>query len=553
MCGIWAIFGSDENVSKQCSACLTIAHRGPDSFRIENVNHFPNCCFGFHRLAIVDDIYGMQPMRLNCLPHLWLCYNGEIYNYKLLAKEFGFKYETECDGESILQLYNYGGIEFAAKHLDGVFAFIVLDTAAKKVFVGRDTLGVRPAFKVLTSEGFLAVSSEAKGLTDLVYSGNGTTAIDPVLPGFYEEYDLQQTGKVKLNQVVRFHDVGLKPKYQTLITIDDEKDVHGNIRKLLKAAVKKRMMGHRRIGCMLSGGLDSSLIAALVVECAKELELSYPIQTFSVGMADSPDVIAAEKVAKHLGSEHHVIEFTPEEGVAAIDELIYYLESYDITTIRASLGMYLISKYIQEKSDSVVIFSGEGADELAQGYIYFHKAPDAEAADAESLRLMKDLYMYDVLRADRCTAAHGLELRVPFLDHQFGHYFLSLPSEMRQPVDGIEKHILRTAFSGTGLIPDDILWRPKEAFSDGVSSQKKSWFLILQENADKQIPDGELEDSPSLYKHNPPRTKEAFLYRKIFEKRFKGQSKWIPYYWMPKWIEATDPSQRTLQIYKSSD
>lgn len=552
MCGIWAIFGSDANVAKQCKACLDIAHRGPDSFRIENVNHYGNCCFGFHRLAIVDDIYGMQPMRIHNLPHLWLCYNGEIYNYKLAAEEFGFQYETECDGEAILQLYNHGGIDFAVKHLDGVFAFILLDVAARKVYLGRDTLGVRPAFKLLTTDGFLAVCSEAKGLLDLEITENGSTSIDPVLPGHYEVYDLAKTGKVKLKENVCFHEVGAKPEYKTLITVDDEKDVHGNIRKLLKGAVKKRMIGQRRIGCMLSGGLDSSLIAGLLVECAKELGIKYPIQTFSIGMTESPDVIAARKVATHLGTEHHEVAFTAEEGVEMLHKLIYFLETYDITTIRASLGMYLISKYISTKTDSVVIFSGEGADELAQGYIYFHKAPDAEAAHEESLRLMKDLYMYDVLRADRSTAAHGLELRVPFLDHQFNNYYLSLPKDLRRPIDGIEKHLLRSAFSGTGLIPDDILWRPKEAFSDGISSQKKSWYELLQDHADEKIPVEMMEKSPSLYPFNPPRTKESFLYRMTFEKHFPGRSKWIPYFWMPRWINATDPSARTLDHYKAS-
>lgn len=552
MCGIWAIFGSDEDVSRQCRACLNIAHRGPDAFRIENVNHYPNCCFGFHRLAIVDDLHGMQPMRIHRFPHLWLCYNGEIYNHQLVQKQFDFDYETACDGESIMHLYNHGGIEFAAKNLDGVFAFILLDVANRKVFIGRDTVGVRPAFKLLTSNGFLAVCSEAKGLTDIVHSSElaKNTPIEPVLPGHVECYDLTNSGKVSFREEICFHKIGEPPAYKTL-SPPLEDDVYANIRNLLKAAVKKRMMSHRRIGCMLSGGLDSSLITALVVECAKEEELKYPVQTFSIGLDDSPDVMAARKVAKHLGTEHHEISFTPEEGIESLQTLIYHLETYDITTIRASAGMSLVSKYIGEKTDSVVIFSGEGADELAQGYIYFHQAPSAEAAHEESKRLMKDLYMYDVLRADRSTAAHGLELRVPFLDHEFNAYILSLPAEDRQPQEGVEKHLIRKAFSQTGLIPEDILWRPKEAFSDGVSSQKKSWFSLLQDHAAEQVNDEDMEAAEDRYPFNTPKTKESYLYRRTFEKFYPGRAKWIPYFWMPRWTDATDPSARTLKHYKA--
>ncbi|KAK7069534.1 hypothetical protein SK128_021872 [Halocaridina rubra] len=436
---------------------------------------------------------------------------------------------------------------------------------------------------------------------DLEYSENGSSVVEPVLPGHYEEYNLRPTGKVQFQGRYRFHQVGAKPAYKTLVDVDVDGEVQANIRKLMKAAVKKRMIGHRRIGCMLSGGLDSSLIAGLVVECAKELGLSYPIQTFSIGMEDSPDVIAARKVAKHLGTEHHEVEFTAEEGIAMLKKLIYYLETYDITTIRASLGMYLISKYIREKTDSVVIFSGEGADELAQGYIYFAKAPDAEEAHKESMRLLQDLYMFDVLRADRSTAAHGLELRVPFLDHQFNSYFLSLPKETRQPINGVEKYVIRKSFRdycigrsewhglrsrptlrscsseeeqqkrsnyhsqtlplngmktceslrGTGLIPEEILWRPKEAFSDGVSPQKKSWFTLLQAHAEEKITDEMFSKSQTKYPFNSPKTKESYLYRMHFEEHFPGCSKWIPYYWMPRWIDASDPSARTLKHYKS--
>lgn len=309
-------------------------------------------------------------------------------------------------------------------------------------------------------------------------------------------------------------------------------------------------MAERRIGCLLSGGLDSSLVTALTVKIARELDLDYTIQTFAIGMEGSTDLAAARKVANYLGTEHHEVVFTPEQGIEALDTVIYHLESYDITTIRASVGMYLISQYIKEKTDSTVILSGEGSDEVCQGYIYFHQAPNPEAADAESRRLCQDLYFFDVLRGDRTTAACGLEIRVPFLDHWFTHYYLSLPNEVKVPQDGVEKHLLRSAFSGTGLLPDEILWRPKEAFSDGVSSVKQSWFQVLQAHIDTQISDSDVEEAGTQFSHNPPRTKEALYYRQVFEKHYPGMGGWIPYYWMPRWTNTVDPSARTLKFYK---
>ncbi|XP_072027527.1 asparagine synthetase [glutamine-hydrolyzing]-like [Amphiura filiformis] len=556
MCGIWAIFGSDEDVAKQCGCALSIAHRGPDAFRIENINHFRNCCFAFHRLAIVDDIHGMQPMRVRSMPHIWMAYNGEIYNYKKVQKEYGFEYQTECDGEAIIHLYNRFGIEQAAAMLDGVFAFCLLDTDARKVFIGRDTYGVRPAFRLLKDDGFLAVCSEAKGLMGLAHGNEDhEVEIEPFPPGYYEEYDVAMSGKVTLAEQRQFHSFEQVPKWSNIVdnVHPEGEDVYANIRLLLTEAVKKRLMTHRHIGCMLSGGLDSSLIAGLVVKLARDAGVKYPIQTFAIGMEGSPDVIAARKVAKHIGSEHHEVSFSAEEGIAAVEEVIRYLESYDITTIRASVGMYLISRYISKETDSVVIFSGEGADEVAQGYIYFHKAPTPEDGDDESRRLLKDLYMYDVLRADRTTSAHGLELRVPFLDHYFTSYYLSIPAEMRSPKEGSEKYLIRKAFDKTGLIPSEILWRPKEAFSDGVSSVKKSWYESLQEFIEQQVTDSMMEDAPKQFPLNTPQIKEAYYYRQVFERLYPAQAKWIPYYWMPKWSKTNDPSARTLKHYKDSD
>lgn len=552
MCGIWAVFGSDENVSVQCNAVHKISHRGPDAFRIENINHLQNCCLGFHRLAIVDDIRGMQPLRLYTHPYIWLIYNGEIYNHKTLDKEYDLSLSTEVDGEPIIHLYEKYGAEAMAKQLDGVFAFCILDTVNRKVVLGRDTYGVRPLFRFQTEQGFLAVCSEAKGLFGLSHSlSDDEVHIEPFPPGHIEIYNLDKDGRAFLDKRILFNKPGQAPAYKTKVDPSSfGLDIKKNIRVLLEAAVEKRLMADRRIGCLLSGGLDSSLVAALLMKLIKKKGISYPIQTFAIGLEGSPDLIAAKKVADFLGTEHHEVLMTPEEGLEAIESVVYHLESYDITTVRASVGMFLLSKYIKEKTDTTVILSGEGSDELAQGYIYFHRAPSVTEADKESHRLLNDLYLYDVLRGDRTTAAWGLEIRVPFLDHQFTSYYLSVDPELRRPTEGIEKYLLRSAFSDSDLLPNEILWRPKEAFSDGISSVTRSWYQIIQDHCNEQINENELKAAATQFPHNTPKTKEALYYRRLFEKYYSHKASWIPYMWMPKWSDTSDPSARTLKHYK---
>lgn len=556
MCGIWAIFGIPD-YSKYASCAMKISQRGPDVFRMETIPHFQNCCVAFHRLAIVDDLHGMQPMRIKALPHLYLIYNGEIYNHNAVGKQYDFDFFTKCDGEVILHLYDKFGVEKMAQMLDGVFAFCIIDTKNKEVHIGRDTFGIRPLFTLSVAgkeTGILALSSEAKALVPLIkhFEKNGSKiVVKPFFPGQYASYSLSPDGQTTFIKQKAYTKIGKPPVFETSVK-PNSSDVMENIRKLFSEAVRKRLMADRRIGCLLSGGLDSSLVASYLTKLAKESGISYPIQTFSIGMEGSTDVAAARVVAKHIGSEHHEVIFTAEEGIQALRDVIYALETWDITTIRASVGMYLVSKYISEETDTVVIYSGEGSDELCQGYIYFHKAPSPEEADLESRRLLEDLYLYDVLRGDRSTAAHGLEIRVPFLDVHFTSYFLSLDPEIRQPKDGIEKWLLRASFDNTDALPKEILWRAKEAFSDGVSSTKpgQSWYELLQNHIKNQVPDEALAGAAELYPYNTPKTKEGFYYRQIFEELFPGQSHFIPYVWMPKWTNATDPSARTLEHYK---
>ncbi|CAH1099767.1 unnamed protein product [Psylliodes chrysocephalus] len=556
MCGIWAVFGLESNLHSHCASTFSkIGHRGPDAWRVEYDDKVKNCCIGFHRLTIVDSIWGMQPMKLHKYPNSILICNGELYNCNRLAEQYDFKYETKSDVECILHLYHKFGIEECVKNLDGVFAFCLVDIAKRKVFLGRDPYGVRPLFRVTSTSGILGISSEAKGLIQIEKELNGEgKTLEPFPPGSYAEYDLLENGKTILAKAEKYFKPGVKPSFLPFLPHSElsPNEHQVNIRKLLKASVKKRLMADRRIGCLLSGGLDSSLIAALLVQEAKDANLPYKIQSFSIGMGDSPDLRAARLVAKHIGTDHHEITFTEEDVANVLDDVIYTLETPDITTIRASLPMYLLSKYVVENTNTTVLLSGEGADEVAQGYIYFRDAPTAQAAHEDSLRLLREIYMFDGLRADRTTASQSLELRVPFLDLQFTNYYLNLDQKLKQPKNNIEKHLLRSAFDGTDLLPHDILWRPKEAFSDGVASQRKSLFVILQEIVDKRMPEPfDLELAKKKYPHCSPPSKEAYYYREIFEKTYsKLAPNFLPHYWMPRWVEGvTDPSARFIKHY----
>ena len=330
------------------------------------------------------------------------------------------------------------------------------------------------------STGTLGVCSEVKGLTDLTQ-----VKVNPFQPGYLQTFDITSEGQAIMIENKRFLEIG-GSDFTSVCTVHPT-DIHANIRLLLKEAVKKRLMPDRRIGCLLSGGLDSSLVTALLVQCLTEVGCDYKVQTFSIGLEDSTDLKAARTLAKYLGTEHHEVRFTPDEGFAAIREVILSIESFETLVIRGAVTMDLVCKYIKEKMDTTVVFCGDGSDEVCQGYIQFHKAPTAADGDVESRRMLQDLYLHDNVRIDRTTAAHGLEVCLPFLDKFFTSYYLSLPPEKRQPQDGVEKHLLRSAFAGTGLLPDEILWRPKEAFSDGVSSKKQSWFKLLQEYVEDKV------------------------------------------------------------------
>lgn len=548
MCGIWAMFGMDGGQNPECMKCFSaIAHRGPDAWRLEQDARVPSALLGFQRLTIVDGLYGMQPMRLHEYPRVTLICNGEIYNCKRLKEQYNFPYETSCDVEAIIHLYKNFGIAETVRKLDGVFAFCIVDAEAQKVFIARDPYGVRPLFRLMDNDdGVLGISSEAKGLIAVKPKTSPNSVLEQFPPGTCQVWGLLENGKIKLEQTDQYFTPGTPPRFLPFVPEEDLKDldVYAKTARLLEAACEKRLMSDRRIGCMLSGGLDSSLITSIVVKLAKKHGLPYKIQTFAIGMGDSPDLAAAKTVADYLGTEHHEVRFDEDDVRKVLDNVIYHLETFDITTTRASIPMYLLAKYIKENTDTTVVFSGEGADELAQGYIYFRDAPNETAGHEESIRLLSDIYLYDGLRADRTTSAFSLELRVPFLDIQFTSHYLSIAAEQRRPQNGVEKHLLRQSFATSGLLPDSILWRHKEAFSDGVASVKKSLFTTIAEIIADRLPK---EDK--TYDGVQPTTSESKYYRHVFEKSYQGQQNFTPYYWMPKWVKVSDPSARFIQHY----
>ena len=512
MCGIFAYVTSKNHVQQLDTKYIhnTLSSRGPDS---ESRLNTGKDVFMFNRLSIVDTrISGMQPMTKDNV--VMLC-NGEIYNCKTLAKRFGIEM-TSSDCSVIIPLYQKVGFEKMVQLLDGVFAIVLVD--GDDIYFARDRIGVRPLFKGYDEYGNLFLSSVAKPL-----DRHNAHSIEQVLPGMYHCKRENLTGILRTPLPISvFKDVR------------DEDFLCEMLKITLIEATRKRLLSDRPIGCLLSGGLDSSIIASILVSILG----SHNVRTYSIGIEGSTDLMYAKKVATYLNTDHHEVLFTEQEGLDAIKDVIWELESYDITTIRASVGMYLLGKYIKEHSHDTVIFSGEGSDELLGGYLYFHNAPNPEEFNKERLRLVDELYVYDVLRADRMISCHGLELRVPFLDRDFVDLVFSIHPSSIMPQKGYEKYILRKSFKG-GMLPDDVLWRRKCAFSDGVSSRKRSWYEVIQEWVEKQplCEEYDVKEFPS---------KESMYYYDMFKQMFKTYLPTIPY-WLPRWVgNITDPSARVF-------
>lgn len=561
MCGIFALFNNDkssvftENFIKD--QFNESQHRGPDNSNLNTIN---NDIIGFHRLSINGlENESNQPFNIQ---NIVLICNGEIYNFKYLYDNIYYKPTTNSDCEIIIYLYLLYGIEYTLNLLDGVFAFILIDYNIEKLFVCRDPYGVRPLFflynqETIMSENFnkenindvLIFASEIKQLVGFLKICNikeNNFDINYLVPGEFLQFEYSIEKKWYLFEKSIYNSFKLnRQMIKTKENYIQESTII--IRNLFNEAVKKRVNSTERpIACLLSGGLDSSIVTALVNKY-----YSNKLETYSIGLENSEDLKYAREVANFLNTKHTEIIVSEDDFFNHIPEVIYKIESYDTTTVRASVGNYLVGKYISENSDAKVIFNGDGSDELMGGYLYTQKAKNHLEFDLETKRLLKDIHLFDVLRSDRCISTNGLEPRTPFLDRQFVEYYLSLPSEVRYDTNKIqEKYLFRKAFD-TQIIPDSILWRRKEAFSDGVSSQERSWYKIIEEKVKTQ----KLIkfDMSIQYNINPPKTLEQIFYRSIFEQFYPNLGELIPYYWMPKFINANDSSARSLDLYNEKN
>jgi asparagine synthase (glutamine-hydrolysing) len=511
----------------------TLKGRGPDNMALQKVSD--RLVLGFQRLRIVDtSVAGDQPLRKGAVS---VIANAEIYNFEKIKAKYGFEFESSSDCEIFLHLYEkFGSPENFINELDGVFAFILHDADKGVTYAGRDPIGVRPVFWGEDVHGNMGFASEAKALLPVCKPDT----IKPFLPGHFWSSETDEVQK------------WYKPTYNlepAPANYDETADLKTTA-ELLYASTVKRMMSDRPIGTFLSGGLDSSVVAAFIKKYHRENGMNTNLNTFSIGLEGSPDLAYSQIVADHIQSSHHHVEVHVDDCLNAIEDVVYATETFDVTTIRASTPMYLLSKYIRQNSDDIVIYSGEGSDELTQGYLYFKKQPNEVEGALESRRLMEQLYEFDVLRVDRTTAAHGLEVREPFLDKAFMQHYHNLPTNIKCPRENIEKYHLRKAISDTypDLLPHEIVWRQKEAFSDGVSSfKKKSWVDELKDYADSVISDAEFEEERRLY-HPMPMFKDALLLRRLYNKHYGTiEPQMISKYWVPQWSgDNPDSSARKL-------
>jgi len=528
MCGILAIIGKGKNVALAQQLSKRMSHRGPDEsdIHVTEKGHI----LAHERLSIVDLHTGKQPIQGT--DTAWMVHNGEIYNHEALRKGIlsDHTFRTTSDSEVIVHLYEKFGYDFC-EHLDGMFVFVVVD--GDDFIAARDPLGIKPLYYGIDERGRIYFSSEMKSLADQCK----TFSTFP--PGHYYT---QKTGFVKY----------YKPEWEFESKAVEELDLKA-LRETLTKSVKKRLMADVPFGVLLSGGLDSSLTSSIAARLLEET--GQKLHSFSIGLDDtSPDLLAARKVADFLGTEHHEIQFTVEQGIAVLDKLVWHLETYDVTSIRASTPMYFLSKAITDMGIKMVL-SGEGADEIFGGYLYFRNAPSVLDFQKETIERVQKLFTADLLRADKSTMAHGLEARVPFLDKEFLELAIKIRPEEKQPLtyNGIEKYILRKAFDTPDkpYLPEEVLWRQKEQFSDGVGY---NWIDTLIAYCTSQVTDEDFAQAKSLFPYNTPTTKEAFFYRRIFHKHFPQVSaaqtvrKWIP-----KWQENEDPSGRANKDHVNAD
>ena len=549
MCGIVCLLDAKQNTETLRPQVLEMSkkvrHRGPDWSGI-----FQNdkAILSHERLAIVDPTSGKQPLYTKD-GKVVLAVNGEIYNHKELRSEFpDYEFLTESDCEVILALYRRDGKDFLDK-LNGIFAFALYDIEKDLFLIGRDHMGICPLYQGWDKNGNYFVASELKALEGVCKT------IESFLPGHFlyseDGFEMQQW---------------YKRDWEKFENVKDNVTDISAIRKSLEDAVHRQLMSDVPYGVLLSGGLDSSIIAAVTAKFARNRiesgdtqEAWYPrLHSFAVGLEGSPDLIAAQKAADHIGSIHHQVHFTVQEGLDAVKDVVYFLETYDVTTIRASTPMYLLARVIKSMGIKMVL-SGEGSDEIFGGYLYFHKAPNAEAFHEETVRKLGKLHLYDCLRANKSLMSWGIEGRVPFLDKEFMDVAMNVnpKDKMINKVEGkMEKWVLRKGFED--LLPESIAWRQKEQFSDGVGY---SWIDSLKEVAENEVTDEMMTNAKFRFPLNTPQNKEEYRYRSIFEEHFPSEtaattvpsvpsvacSTPIALEWDEAFKNANDPSGRAVR------
>lgn len=524
MCTIMGFCGEGRGMESVTRGLEETVSRGPDDCRIIDLKRG---VLGFQRLSIMGlTPEGMQPFELN---GSYVVCNGEIYGFRKLREELiskGYTFKSGSDCEILLPMYKEYGTDMFAM-LDAEYACIIFDGDKNEFIAARDPIGIRPLYYGYTDDGVIVFASEPKNLVKICGK------IMPFPPGHY----------YKNGKFVCYCDITAVDK----VVHDDLDTVCKNIHDKLVKGVEKRLDSDAKVGFLLSGGLDSSLVCAIA-----QKESKTPIKTFAIGMnTDAIDLKYAKQVADHIGSDHTEVIITKDDVLNALDSVIKLLGTFDITTIRASMGMYLLCKAIHEQTDIRVLLTGEISDELF-GYKYTDFAPSAEAFQQESVKRVHELHMYDVLRADRCISVNSLEARVPFGDLDFVKYVMSIDPEMKLNKYNKGKYLLRRAFEGDYL-PHDILYREKAAFSDAVGH---SMVDYLKEYANEHYTDAEFEERSAKYTHAKPFTKESLLYREIFEKYYPNNSEMVVDFWMPnkEWegCNVNDPSARVLSNYGQS-
>ncbi len=525
MCGLVLLSGSKEEKQRAKASLDRINHRGPDS---QKLIHTADYWLGFTRLAIMDlSSSGDQPFKYE--NKYFLC-NGEIYNHKKIKQKYSeFNYQSSSDCEVLIPLLLDKDISKAIGEVDGEFAFVVFDEKSKKIIAARDPMGIRPLFYGKSKKnGEICFASEAKSLMEF------STDIKPFPPGYY----------YKDGEFICYKDLAREYSYVT----DELDEACKKINTLLVEGVKKRLDSDAPVGYLLSGGLDSSLVCSIAQKFSDK-----PIKTFAIGMSeDAIDLKYAKEVAEHIGSDHTEVIITKADVLASLSKVILSLESWDITTVRASVGMYLVCEYIKKHTEIKVLMTGEVSDEIF-GYKYTDFAPSAAEFQKEAQKRVEELYIYDVLRADRCISAHSLEARVPFSDTDFVEYVMSIDPKIKMNSYGQGKYLLRKAFEEGDYLPKSILYREKAAFSDAVGH---SLVECIKEYAQKLYSDLEYEKAIQKYKFKTPFTKESLMFRQIFEGHYPSMSKLIKDYWMPNknWenCDVEDPSARVLPNYGES-